>query len=753
MGKFDELSDLDLEELVADLFTAEFGRDFRAGARGRDKGVDVDALASRNSRHIVQVKHYLDSTFPQLKAAAKKEAKKLEDAKHRIASYRFVTSRRGTILQKQQLAKALSPWIKSTDDVYVAGDLEQLLRRHPEVEARHVKLWLKTAAQLRQELSAAAYKRSEALVAETRSALPRYVETASLREARQILLREGVCVVAGPPGVGKTTLARLLLVAALHDGMQPFEITHGDIQGAWPLLQLKEPQIFFFDDFLGRTFLTSKRDDDEQLLRFMRQVSKLPNRQFVLTTREYILKDAMRASEIFERESQERQKYLLTLESYSRRERARILYNHVFHSPEVDETARRSLVEDRIYLKIIDHKNFNPRLIEWMCGLVGGGLSDDQREEFGDHCIAVLNDPERIWHHAYEDGISEQDRVLLMCFVGLEDRVSVTGLRVLFRDACKARGLKSNGTDFERSLRVLEGSFLSIGLADDEPVASPINPSLDDFLAKRFFSDLDELEAGIGTCVSFEQTLWFWEELSRRDAGALDLLASHLADAVERTIGLQSEIRWKRPLSRTYVSLPPEFLRLTEVADRCRRQPALRSALADWLSLRATEYSEWIIQQPSFLTEHLRGLQTIQKAGGFPAQGWARPLVEMALKGAWTPDRAEIIDTLRHLDETAVSDGEYESEHAELEGYIQAAMKSPEDFFDHEHELEGLSIVAEEFGLAIDDERYFAAQEAIEAKEEDESGWEPDSDDWRDLSSDSDSDDADIVSMFDRFGS
>jgi hypothetical protein len=103
----------------------------------------------------------------------------------------------------------------------------------------------------------------------------------------------------------------------------------------------------------------------------MRRAAARPDTRFVLSTREYILRQAHRVSDLLEREESDVHRFLLRLEDYTRQERARILYNHVFFSPQVDATARQALLRNRTYLRIVDHQNYNPRLIEWMTGLAG----------------------------------------------------------------------------------------------------------------------------------------------------------------------------------------------------------------------------------------------------------------------------------------------------------------------------------------------------------------------------------------------
>jgi hypothetical protein len=112
MGRFDPLSDLDFEELAADLLRADTRLPFRAGVRGRDRGIDVLAVENRR-RHVGQCKHVRTGNIRGVVREAGREAEKLAKRKPTWASYRFITSMRLSHDRRDQIADVLSPWIAS----------------------------------------------------------------------------------------------------------------------------------------------------------------------------------------------------------------------------------------------------------------------------------------------------------------------------------------------------------------------------------------------------------------------------------------------------------------------------------------------------------------------------------------------------------------------------------------------------------------------------------------------------------------
>ena len=66
MYDFKNLSPLDFEKLVADLFSEERGMHFELFKAGRDSGIDIRAYINPKHTIIVQCKHYANTSFSKL---------------------------------------------------------------------------------------------------------------------------------------------------------------------------------------------------------------------------------------------------------------------------------------------------------------------------------------------------------------------------------------------------------------------------------------------------------------------------------------------------------------------------------------------------------------------------------------------------------------------------------------------------------------------------------------------------------------
>ena len=220
------LSFLDFELLAKDLLDVELGIQLETFSEGRDKGIDLRYAPARRSGNavfrqvglgttqepptlIVQCKRY--SKFSDLKSVlTNKELAKV--IKLKPDRYILATSVSLSPPQVDELQTILSPFVQSTGDIYGRERLNGLLTKHPEVERRHMKLWPSSAGVLNSIINAGTHVISREEVERTIASAKIYVRNPSFDEALAILKKHRVCIISGLPGIGKTTLARMLLL-------------------------------------------------------------------------------------------------------------------------------------------------------------------------------------------------------------------------------------------------------------------------------------------------------------------------------------------------------------------------------------------------------------------------------------------------------------------------------------------------------------------------------------------------------------
>ncbi|MDP9993847.1 hypothetical protein J2W28_004451 [Variovorax boronicumulans] len=504
---FRQLSPADFEQLARDLIQARDAMVLESFRTGRDLGIDFrHATASANT--IVQCKHYVGTGLSGLMVDLKKEASKV--AKLKPARYMLVTSV-GLTPPNKTAIQALFGEVLATSDILGADDLNNLLGVHAEVMLRHHKLWLTSSAVLQRLIHNASFSQSEFDRERVLNEIRRYVSNAAYPRAMEMLGSDHVAIISGAPGVGKTSLAKMLIYSHLEQGYELVSILT-DFQAGLERYQRGKKQIFYFDDFIGATFLGERasvftRNEDRAILDFVEMVRASPTARLIMTTREHILRQAVITSEKLRHSRLIDSRCVLEIGDYSQEQRAQILYNHIYFS-ELPDEYRSALMAGRFYREIILHRKFNPRLIDW--------LSSYQRikksvpvARYQDFVRELLANPAEIWTYAYENQISDAARSMLLALYTFRGKCRPSLLKPAFLSLHEFRskryGFKTAPSDWHRALGELNGSFIRPG--DEIDV---IDPSVLDMLNAVVRRDsLNALDM-IDGAVRFAQARQIW---------------------------------------------------------------------------------------------------------------------------------------------------------------------------------------------------------------------------------------------------
>lgn len=481
---FKNLSFSDFEDLVLDLIGREIGSRFEAFSEGADGGIDGRHAKGAHST-ILQAKHYAGSAYSSLKSKMKLERKAINILCP--SRYILVTSHPLTPAKKKQLAEIIGHSLKCESDIFSPNDLNALIRKFPEVEKSHIKLWLMGTGVLERVIHAASYAYNNMTVGEIEAKLRVFAPNPSLEQAQKTLEDNHVVIISGSPGVGKTTLAEMLSYAYVAKEWNLHAIR--SLDDGFASIDDTKKQIFLFDDFLGTVPLDrhalSHKDSD--LSKFMYRIRTSPNARFILTTRAYIFEEARRVSEHLADQRLDISKYVLDVGIYTRRIKARILYNHLLVS-QISMAYISALIKSDEIPKIVDHKNYNPRIIEWMTDETR--IRNITSEKYPAAFIDALDNPHSLWDTAFRTHISKKcQHLLFVLFFGSEYGVNLDDLKVTYNELhpylCSKYGEVHDPKDFEESLKILEGGFITITNRN----VRFVNPSLKDYLTE-YLSDL-----------------------------------------------------------------------------------------------------------------------------------------------------------------------------------------------------------------------------------------------------------------------
>jgi DNA polymerase III delta prime subunit len=461
---FSTLNDKEFEQIVKDLLNAKYNLELQDFKVGKDKGVDLRySIPSNNNSIVVQVKHYLNSGYSQLKSTLiSTELKKVKDLKPN--RYIVATSLPLSVIQKDDLKHKLSPFVLTSNDIIGQEDLNSYLSEFKEIEKKYFKLWFSSINVFNAILHNAVEGRSKYLLQRIREKIPFYVVTKKLDEANSILQKDKLLLISGQPGIGKTTLAEILIFDRAKNGCKIYEVTN--IKEAEEVISFdnEEKQLFYFDDFLGANYLEiiNAHKTETQLTAFVERIRRTPNKYIILTTRTVVMTQAIEKCEKISRSNLGNQQFEIKLTDYSLFEKALILYNHLYFKC-VKTDLFEAIINKNFYRRIIEHKNYTPRIIDFITD--NTKIENFSSKEYTKYILSNLNYPDEIWNHSFENQIGYFERNLLLTLYTFNNSINETELysafesRLDYEKNINNQIIKTN--QFKESIKTLLNGFIS----------------------------------------------------------------------------------------------------------------------------------------------------------------------------------------------------------------------------------------------------------------------------------------------------
>ena len=461
----------DLLQAREDIFIESF-------ADGRDKGIDLRFAYSKDKTCIVQCKRYKE--WKELKGKLKEEVEKVK----RLSPQRYIltTSVDLTVKQKDEVLAMYNPFILSGMDVLGKKDLNNLLEQNPELEKNYHKLWLASTNVLNTIINRATLNWSSFELEKIEKDIRLYVENESLNKALDVLKENHYVVISGIPGIGKTTLARMLVYTMLARGYEEF-VYVDDMDTAAKMFSKEKRQIFFFDDFLGaNSFVQQSVSFENKLITFIDKVRNSKHTLFILSTREYVLSEAKAHYEKLSMSNIDIAKCTIELEYYTKTIRAKILYNHLAEANMPPEYIN-VFIDKRGYMTIINHQNFNPRVIESIIKEQIWETIDSN--DFANKVKEFFDNPISVWQFAFEK-LDVETRYTLLVLGTMGGHVRLDDFQEGYRQFCiltsQEVGLKYDDVKWRQSLKVLMNCFLKLDNRNGIKLVTMYNPSIADFI-------------------------------------------------------------------------------------------------------------------------------------------------------------------------------------------------------------------------------------------------------------------------------
>ncbi|MFI6387822.1 restriction endonuclease [Nonomuraea sp. NPDC050540] len=490
---FRTLSPSDFERFVCDLLNTHLGLALHNYPEGRDQGIDLLEVRDDNHRTVVQCKHFLKSGGSKLVSGARKEAVKL--GRKTADEYIFVTS--------QEMSNSVEADIIDILDipqrnVWGQQKLNRVLTLHDEVEQRHPKLWLSSTAALDAIFNAGRWNRSEAHYEAACDRAKFWAETPHFTQVVELLERTGVCIITGPPGVGKTFLSEMVALRYAHDRWNIVYLN--DISDAWAVLKKDDsPQLFYYNDFLGEIRLeTSARSAAPDIASFMDAVDRRrdQNKRLLVSSRSEVLQEAALAPSTSLRKiaGNIKHRFNVELTHWDEALRRQVVLNHL-HFAGMSEDELGATARDRRLTSIVLHPSFNPRLIEAICRELDEEPTASQTLA---KLINALNYPEAIWEVSFSALDASAEEVVLTLATLRPRTVAISELRELITDTSRA-------SDWGDALTSLEPTWISISGPSEARTLALANPSCRDYLLGKIGSDRIQADERVERASSLEQ--------------------------------------------------------------------------------------------------------------------------------------------------------------------------------------------------------------------------------------------------------
>lgn len=492
---FSKLNDREFEILAASVIGKELNKKVEIFKSGKDGGVDGRFWIGESNEGIIQCKHYLETSYPQLISKLKTEeldkVKKLNPSK-----YIFVTSKKLSRINKQEIKEIFKPYIHTEEDIWGIEDLNIFLskRENQDIVERNYKLWITSTSILDLLYNNAIKGRSQVTIREIEEKAYRYVLTENHNKGLRILEENNVIILTGEPGIGKTTLADNLAIHYIAKGYEFYDIEE-NISEAESLFRENEPKkiLFYCDDFLGSNMYDAiNNKKDSHIVKFISRIKKDKSKKFILTSRTNILNKAYRSSHIFQNLKIRDNEFLLTIENLTNIDKAKILYNHIYHS-NLPKQFIDIIYKDKRYKEIIKHRNFNPRIIEFITD--SSVIGDLKPENYWPYIIKSLNEPEVIWADYFQNQTDDCVRALTYLTVFNNGKIAEDNLRNSYTTFLKIHTINmgdSSDKSFEAVRKLATKSLLNRNQIEENKYEYVLfNPSIADFVLSTYSKEID----------------------------------------------------------------------------------------------------------------------------------------------------------------------------------------------------------------------------------------------------------------------
>jgi hypothetical protein len=509
MFDYSNLSDNEFEKLCGDVLSRELEVHFRYFGPGRDGGIDlVDNIIEKNI--VVQIKHYSRSTFSSLRTSLKKELDKINNMNPKPKKYYICTSLELTHANIQEIYELFSEYMESDNNIFTKIELDEFLSNpiNQDILKKNFKLWLVADQLLTQVINRGVFIDGEVLLDHLESDFKYFVQTRMFNECIEILQKTRRVMLIGEPEVGKSITSKMLTFYFVKQGYHIRYTTNGDINNLKAALNENKEvkEIIFIDDCFGQYYFKLKEWQDEELISLMKYIGLNENKRLILNTRITVLNEAQGISRKLRDyfDDGKLKIKVINMNEIDMEEKAEIFYNHLLKN-EIPKDHYLSIKKNKNYRQIINHRNYNPRIIEYVTHKKR--YSNIMADDYYTYIMKTLDRPEEVWSEEFKYGLSLEDRIFMYTLFSLTDTyLDINILEECFLNRIKIEVFTDHTINhFLECKRRLSNSLIKIIDINDREMVGVINPSINDFMRHIITENRPLKDTIINSAIYIEQ--------------------------------------------------------------------------------------------------------------------------------------------------------------------------------------------------------------------------------------------------------